>query len=208
MNAIEIDRELREDKTNVEDYILSKLTKVKRFIKTRTPFRYYSTFVTNRKNKWLLVWSYTGHDYRTICSFPVCLVETSEGIYAYSLVFNEQAHFSIYVPHFFSRYALRCGIEKKGVELIAHFFYNNLDYTYIHHSEKNPGHSYLVEQVSHDGVSFGFFFKDNIGMLYRTFITHEMAKGEQIPVFVGKEMERSEKFDVEKPEMTPWMILR
>ena len=45
-------------------------------------------------------------------------------------------------------------------------------------------------------------------MPYRTFITHEMAKGEQIPVFVGKEMERSEKFDVEKPEMTPWMILR
>ena len=29
-------------------------------IEIRTPFRYYSTFVTNRKNKWLLVWSYTG----------------------------------------------------------------------------------------------------------------------------------------------------
>lgn len=208
MNAEELDREMLADKPNVENYILSKLDRVKRFIKTRTPFRYYSTFNTKRKNKWMIVWSYTGRDYKNVYSFPVSLLETPEGVYACTMVFGEQAHFSIYVPHFFSRYALRCGVDKSGIELIAHYFYNNLDYSYIHHYEKGAEHEHLVEQVTREGVAFGFFYDNGIGMLYRTFITLEMAKGEQIPVFLRKAVERYLNNEVDKPQTCPWAVVR
>jgi hypothetical protein len=204
MSAVELDREIQADAPNVRRFIVSKYPKLFRLVKTRTPFRYYSIYNSVRKNKWMIVWSFTDNDYRTICSFPACLVESPSGTYACTLVLGEQARFSVYVPHFFSRYSQRAGIDKTGTELIAHYFYNNLDYTYHHHYDKTAEHSHLVEQVTREGVAFGFYFENEIGMLYRTFITQEMAKGEQVPLYKEKGIERYLENEVGKPPMTLW----
>lgn len=99
-----------------------------------------------------------------------------------------------FTPHFFQRYAQRTGIELTGVDLIHRYFKINPSYGFnvvperIGDKEKTNVYGSTTE-----GVALGArLYTTNHIILFKTFITYDMCKGEQIEEFAKSNEIRKE----------------
>ena len=87
-----------------------------------------------------------------------------------------------YLAHFFERCKERKNIQLFGVDLIQHYF-NVTDGSGSNMKPSNGkyGSNYDIASETSEGIELGT--ATHIGLLIKTFITHEMAKGNQVEEF-------------------------
>jgi len=154
-------------------------------------------YVSPRKNKWLIqlearTRKEIGENSRM---HSVCYADViGRGYYAYLLTStNDRWHMIIYPPHFFSRYAQRCNIHLHGIDLMERFFRDNYSYAYSEKKELIDDEKYMhyIYGSTAEGVAMGVMTVEG-NILFRTFITYYMTKGEQVAEFSKNEQIRKE----------------
>jgi len=105
------------------------------------------------------------------------------GIYAVMLIFEnkKKPYLSIYTPHFFSRFAERAKIDLHGVDLMIRYFKYNTNYTFCGQEGQmmDKWEKEYVYGTTTEGVSLGLKLEGGT-TFFKTYITHEMLKGEQV----------------------------
>jgi hypothetical protein len=198
MKEAELLDEVRKDFINAFNYSDTKEKKLRRLaIKAnRFPVYAHSFYTSPRKNKWIIFFEArskkeVGDNCRICCT---TYFNTKHGTYAVLVTFTEgKQHLILYPPHFFSRFASRCGIELHGVDLIVRFFQYNYNYVFTFKDVPLGENTYRREVygTAKEGVALGFL-TDNANVLFKTFITYDMLKGEQIDTFTANEQLRQE----------------
>lgn len=175
--------------------------KVANLIRKRTvfPARFHSYVITKRKNNWLILWEALNRSNigdRSLISF-VCFYDTPHGKYAIMPSFSEGGIMLLmFTPHFFSRFANRAVIDLTGKDLIKRYFEINYNYGFSYNTD--PGGAVNVFGSSKDGIALGIEYKGKQIILFKTFITYDMCKGQQIEVFaqsnqIRQEMQKQER---------------
>lgn len=198
MTEAELTQEVMKDMYNAFRWEDVNSNKFRRIVLKATRFPVYATFSYNspRKNKWLiLLEARTKKEFgdSSRCTY-VTTYDSPHGIYAVMVSWIEKKpQLILYPPHFFSRYRDRMQISLNGLSLMNHFFKFNCSYVYeIKRKEIKESHfSIEVYGSCRDGVCLGFMTsEDNI--MFKTFITYDMLKGEQIEKFTENEKYRQE----------------
>lgn len=180
---------LRRDLPEVLNFSDKKDTKFRRLVIKSNRFPVYASceYTSKSKNKWILfLEARNKKEYGDNSRLAwVCLAQTAIGYYVYMPHFvNKQILVNIYPPHFFSRFKLRMDLEETGVELVKRFFTYNYSYVY----EDIQGR---VAGSTKDGVVLGQRTVNN-NFLFKTFITYDMLKGEQLEKYLENEKCRQE----------------
>lgn len=139
------------------------------------------------KNRWLILYKALNKSNIGDLSLTTFVVtyETSIGRYAILLSFiDSKPVFIFFAPHFFSRYAERMKVNKSGMELMKHYFRRNYGYVY---AECKNG----VCGTTTEGVAFGFQ-TENRNFLFKTFVSSDMLKGEQVEEYFERNNLRQE----------------
>lgn len=199
MNVEEIIKEFNSDLPQVVAISDAKQSKVDKIVRKSAHYPVYlHSFVkTKRGNDWLILFeAKSKKNVGMNCLMTlVSIMNMKDGRYAimWSTVFG-RTQFIMFTPHFFSRFAQRVGIELTGMELIQRYFKINASYGFNKRKEivgemmKTNIYGSTVE-----GVALGvqLYTESNV-ILFRTFITYEMTKGEQIEAFAQAEEIRRE----------------
>ncbi len=115
----------------------------------------------------------------------VCVVSTAKGRFAImNTITNGKTHLVFFTPHFFSRYAERTESQLTGEQLLIHYFTYNYNFVYDTYQAEIYG-------STKDGICLGFISENN-NFMFKTFITYQMCKGEQISKFAENEKIRQE----------------
>lgn len=190
---------LHEIKSDYKELILlsdKKDKDVTRIVKKASvfPVRLHSFATTKRKNKWIMFWQANSRKNvgdLSILHF-VCYFDTPHGKYAIAPIFvSGKMALTLYPPHFFSRFAERMGLSITGTDLIKRFCEVNYNYAFSYKKETEVGLSAFGS--SEEGISLGVVRGDVY--LFKTFITYQMCKGEQIDTFYEKNELRKEVHD-------------
>lgn len=198
MTEEEMRKEVLSDLENAFRYSDAKDKAFRRMVIKSNKFPVYShaIYLSPRKNTWLILYEAkskkeTGDNSRV--TFVACY-NSPHGHYAVMISFiNGNNHLVIYPPHFFSRYAMRCGINLSGIDLMLHFFRFNSSYVFDL-KQVEVGKDMIRTDVfgsTKDGIAMGYL-SVNKNILFKTFITYDMAKGEQIDTFYTNEQIRKE----------------
>lgn len=197
MNYDEIKEEVRKDIPLVLDLSDKRNQKVRRAVlKSQLfPVRLY-TFVTSpNKNRWLLTWeAYSRKNIGDNILFAmVCLINTNRGRIAVMPSVQDllNPRYFIFLPHFFQRFAERTGIELTGEDLMRRFFQYNANFSIETRKRMVTENQYAIEATgtSEEGVALGYQLADG-SFFFKTFISYEMAKGEQVEEFRESESKR------------------
>ncbi len=211
MNYPDIVTQINEDYCEVLDRIRKSETKINKEILRRTVFPFsFNTihYTTRNNNKWVItvkVYSRSKLHDRKIYAY--CIMESSWGHFILRPSFSfdgQNSYIHMYSPHFFSRYRERHNVNLNGLELVEYYFSENKDYRVVR-KPCETGSIYKEEICASttDGVSLGQT-PDGLNFIFRTFITYEMLKGEQIETFnlsnkIRKEMQ--EEYQPTKAQM-------
>lgn len=198
MTESEVVQEVTSDMVNAFKYSDAKDQKFRRMVikSNRFPVYAHSIYTSPRKNIWLILFEARtkkeiGEDCRI--TFVTCY-NSPHGYYAVMVSFtNNRQHLIMYPPHFFSRYAERCGINLSGIDLMIRYFKMNASYVYAL-KDVSLSNSLIRTEVygsSKEGVAMGFRSVEG-NILFKTFITYDMTKGEQITNFAENEKIRQE----------------
>lgn len=198
MTPDEITREFREDWQQIMEVCDRKQAKADKMLRkwSSYPCSVHTVFRTRRKNTAVIIWTaksrkYTG-DNCLITSFEIIELNRK---YAIMAAFTEEEPlFLIYTPHFFSRFSERAGIEASGTDLIIRFFEKNASYGFSMKKDVFAGKEMTnVYGSTEEGVALGVRLYTNAPIvLFRTFITYDMCKGEQIETFAEADYIRRE----------------
>lgn len=202
MNYAEMIEEVRKDIPLVFDISDRKEHKVKRFIQKAAlfPVRIHSQVTSPNKNRWLLTWEAHGRKHvGDDCLFAmVCLIQTGHGRIAVMPSFQEDGDllFFVFLPHFFQRFASRMGLDMHSEDLIRRFFQYNVNFSIDTRRKSISDTKYAIEATgtSTEGVALGYQLQTG-DFFFKTFITYEMAKGDQIEKFISSEIRRTESHD-------------
>ncbi len=195
MSYEELANEVAKDYEDVNMIMRKKIPDVLKVLRrqNRFPAHLFSTVTSPRKNKWILIF-FAKNKRRLkkyVDSFLICIRETEHGkyVYRYDLPTKEGSlpGVTFYPPHFFSRYALRMGLELTGEELIKRYFKTNTAMRY------NNDHLFLSEEemkellnpvwyTSPDGISLGSVTMVPGMELFicKTFVPWNMCKKDQL----------------------------
>jgi hypothetical protein len=198
MTEKELMSEVISDSANVLRFIDAIDNKFRRLVlkTTKFPVRKCYEYTSRKKNKWLIfLEARKKKEVRDMERLTlVACYDTPHGIYAVMPTYEKgNNRIIIYPPHFFSRYAKRCGIELSGIELMKRFFPENCSYVYAHKQITIDEEHIAIEVYgsTSEGVAMGIV-SEHGNFLFRTFITYEMSKGEQIEKFAENERIRQE----------------
>lgn len=202
MSEKEMITELLYDLEDILKYSTYKDTKFRRLVLKATtfPFFAHTEYFSRNHNHWILIYLANNKkefgEKRQNIFFS--WFNSDKGMY--SVCFNlssnpHQPRILINTPHFYSRYAQRLGLKETGVELMIRYFKNNqssfLDY--------QPSERYDTEHKAgvigslNEGIAIGAI-TDNNNFIFRTFITYDMTRGEQIEKYTRTEELRKEWF--------------
>lgn len=197
MNYDEIKEEVRKDIPLVLDLSDKKNQKVRRAVlKSQLfPVRLYAFVTSPNKNRWLLTWE--AHSRKNtgdnILFAMVCFIHTDKGRIAVMPSVQDPLNpfFFIFLPHFFQRFAERKGIELTGEDLMRRFFQYNANFSIEPRKRMVTENQYAIEATgtSEEGVALGYQLADG-SFFFKTFISYEMAKGEQVEEFRESESKR------------------
>lgn len=199
MTYDEIITEVNKDVADVFELSCKKDAKIKRIIQKSQffPVRLYSFVTSSNKNRWLLTWeAYSRkHVGDNILFSMICIINNKNGRIAIMPSFQnlQRPLFFIFLPHFFQRFAERMQIDATGEELIRRFFQFNVNFSIDTKRQMVSDTQYTIESTatSPDGISLGYQLADG-NFFFKTFITYDMAKGEQIEAFRASELRRVE----------------
>ena len=201
MSYEELANEVAKDYMDVSIIMRKKMLDALKYFRRQSkfPMFLFSTVTSPRKNKWILIFFAKSKRRlkQYVDSFLVCVRETDHGkyVYRYDLPAKEGSlpGVTFYPPHFFSRYALRMGLELTGEDLIKRYFKTN---TAMHY---NADHLFLSEEemkdllnpvwyTSPDGISLGSAMVVSGMELFicKTFVPWNMCKKDQL-ITCGKE---------------------
>jgi hypothetical protein len=201
MTEQELMREVKTDFVNAFRISNYHDQKFRRMVIKSSRFPVFTQFeyTSPRKNRWIIFLE--AHSKKEIGDKSritfVCIYQAKHGYYAVMVTFtNKKQHLVIYAPHLFSRYAERCGVKLSGVELMKHFFKRNSNYVYdIRDTVINENTAIReIYGSTAEGVAMGFMSTEG-NVMFRTFITYDMTKGEQINKFAENERIRREIHD-------------
>lgn len=199
MKLDEFIKEFEIDMTNVLRVCNAKQVHFDKKVRKGTmfPMRASSLITTTRKNRWVIWWEARSRqnvgDY-SIVTFAAIL-HFFDGRYAIMRGFSHDTPvYFLYTPHFFSRFAQRCDIALEGEELIKRYFKANASYGFT--TKKDIWYNAAVVNVygsSCEGIALGVQLNLKINIIFfRTFITYDMMKGQQIDDFTLAEETRKE----------------
>lgn len=202
MTECEILQEIKYDLPDVIEISNNKEAKVRRIIQKslRFPVFVHSYITSPKKNKWIILWearSKKNIGDKALVTL-VCYHETSHGRYVFMPTWNDDKLILIvYPPHFFSRFAERMELDVTGVDLLRRYFERNNSYTYEVEKEvvSNGLCRRNVYGTSLEGVGLGAEVTGCDIILFKTFITYEMTKGQQVSLFARNEEIRKEIHD-------------
>lgn len=181
MNEVEAIKEISEDLPSLMRYIDHQEKDFRRMVIKATKFPVYQTieYVSPRKNRWIAI-----HEARNKSMyFDRCIVtffvtyNAPGGLYAILVtLYNGAAKYVFYCPHFFSRYAERMDLNLTGIDLLKCYFKRNANYVF---TRKHPD----VVGTAQDGIALGFETEYG-NFMFKTFVSNEMLKGEQVGDFL------------------------
>ena len=157
----------------------------------KLPVRIWMEHISPRKNRYLFFTRMYDKKMRIIPTGIIALRHSSDGLTAYS-TWSDGCMLvcpMVILPHAFNRYAERCGVEKRGVELIKEYFQRNgsgvdsYNQDAFGRSVRYNGEIHLANCVT-DGILLGQQQGDIF--IVRTFITYDMCTGKQREEFNDK----------------------
>lgn len=206
MTESEIVREVLADMGNAFRYEDRNSNQFRRAVIKAARFPVRSEFVyrSPRKNTWLVLReARTKKEYGDNCRITfVTTHDTPHGIYAIMVSWVEgQPQLILYPPHFFSRFRERMKLSESGKNLMLRFFRFNSSYVHETIQKKVNGDQYVVEIAGStlEGVALGLVSTEG-NVLFKTFVTYDMLKGEQIAKYLENEKIRKEIHDAPKKE--------
>lgn len=202
MTVEDMVREFSNELPQMIDVCDSKQPHVDRIIlKSKTMPVYVHTSYTSKKgNVCLILWEaknkkYVG-DNSLVTLVSVMHMPTGRYAIMWSTV-NGVPLYTIFTPHFFSRFAQRAGIQLSGVDLIRRYFKLNHSFGYNESREVFDGKEKTnIYGSTEEGIAMGakLYTESNV-FLFKTFITYDMCKGEQIEDFARADDIRRELHD-------------
>ncbi len=147
-------------------------------------------------NKWLYILiapTKKDWDQTSIVSFNMTYRDRQGKTWVVSNIFDSDVpEFVFYTPHLFARYHSRMNLDVLGDDLIYRYFKYNHTASYSYKRIKVGENQYRqdVTATTQEGVTFGV--ETPVGVLFKTFISYDMAKGEQIEDFTKSEQARKE----------------
>lgn len=183
MMHAEVYRELDADRENLERWWDHRYDEYRRraLKTTKFPVSWKTEYVSPRKNQYILIVTCTRRRFEGYYGCVLlALRKEKHGYTVYLTKLNQGTIMgkTVFLPHFFDRYAERAGIDKSGVDLIRHFFANQSG-GYILSSQQLASRSVRYNgrdhrfMAIHDGVLLGDL--DDDIFIVRTFITYDMA---------------------------------
>lgn len=124
----------------------------------------------------------------------VTVYNTPHGLYAIMVSWVDgKPELIFYPPHFFSRFRERTHKSVSGIDLIILFFRHNKSYVYeTKHVPVSEDKARMeLYGSTRDGVALGFRTSES-NIMFKTFITYDMLKGEQVEKFTQNEKIRQE----------------
>lgn len=198
MTLEEMEKELTTDMFHLMRYLDHQENQYRRMVlkATRFPFRMKPVFYTSpRKNQWMVLTEVPSrkavHSDDSKTTF-VCMLNHSNGIFCFMPLFlDNKMWIMAYLPHFFSRYASRTGLTIHGKPLIQHYFTYNASYVYkVNEGTEDGKYAIRFAASSLHGVGLGLAF--NQILLFKTFLTYDMLRGEQAEIYLKNEKIRQE----------------
>lgn len=199
MTADELVKEFTADLPQIIGVSDAKQKKADRIIKKSVLFPVYlHSFVRSKRgNDWMILIEAKSKKYIGDNSL-ITLVSTFDvGHGRYAIIWSAvqgQPQYIIFTPHFFQRFALRAGVNLTGIELIHRYFKMNPAYGFnIEKEVTGDMEKTNVYGSANEGAALGvrLYTEHNI-ILFRTFITYDMCKGEQIESFAKADQFRRE----------------
>lgn len=183
MTHAEVYKELDADRENLERWWDHRYDEYRRrALKTmKFPVSWNTEYVSPRKNQYILIVTCTRRRFEGYYGCVLLALRKEKHDYTvYLTKLNKETIMgkTVFLPHFFDRYAERAGIDKNGVDLIRHFFANQSG-GYILSAQQLASRSVRYNgrdhrfMAIHDGVLLGDL-EDDI-FIMRTFITYNMA---------------------------------
>lgn len=199
MSEAELKREVLLDMCNAFRWEDRNSNKFRRLVlkATRFPVYFAYQYTSPRKNKWIIsLEARSKKETKDDCRISyVVTYESPHGTYAVLVSWvNNEPQLIMYPPHFFSRFRDRAGVnEISTVRLMVRFFRHNGSYVYDKQTKQIAEDKYCVEVYGStlEGVCLGIFSTEG-NILFRTFVTYEMLKGEQVERFTENERIRKE----------------
>lgn len=204
MTADELVKEFTADLPQIIGVSDAKQKKADRIIKKSVLFPVYlHSFVRSKRgNDWMILIEAKSKKYIGDNSL-ITLVSTFDvGHGHYAIMWSAvrgQPQYIIFTPHFFQRFALRAGVNLTGIELIHRYFKMNPAYGFnIEKEVTGDMEKTNVYGSANEGAALGvrLYTEHNI-ILFRTFITYDMCKGEQIENFAKADQFRREMHEEE-----------
>ncbi|MGJ1205503.1 hypothetical protein [Sphingobacterium lactis] len=195
MSDKEIIAEMREDISDVRDKFVERVN-IRRLVLKAHSFPVFSEqqiIRSKRRNKWIVIYKADKKsDYKDslLKLILVCTASFTDGVHAFLITkpypdFKGDWGIARFSPHFFARYRQRFKVEKTGMDLRKHFFRKN--HSFSCDFQKNTGERAITPGrrmvgISEEGVALGFIHSE-YAIAFKTFITKEMARGEQVEHF-------------------------
>lgn len=192
MNHDEIFNEISEDL----NYVFRKYHYVKKDLEryarklTKFPTVQFTEYTSPRRNRWLYITVFHRrniHNGGAGVSFACVQKADKGGFTIHEVVVNKykEEYLVTYHPHFFDRYKQHMKSDKTGIDLIKHFFRNNLvgetDVTDAYSGKKSRDKD-AYHVCYNEGIGLGEVLGANHAQL-TTYITYDMAMGEQKKAF-------------------------
>ncbi len=199
MTTAEILGEYDKDLPQILSVCDAKQTKVDKIIRRSALFPVYlhSSVRSKRGNDWLLLFeARSKKEIGDNCRITlISTFDSTHGRYAimWTTIKDRPVHI-IFQPHFFGRYAKRAGIDLSGMELIHRYFKLNNSFGFTTQKEQYDNKIYLnAYGSSSEGIALGYWLNsERPAIFFKTFITYDMCKGQQIESFAQADEIRKE----------------
>jgi len=147
----------------------------------RFPLFFEVEFTSRNKNRWILF--FEARSKRDMDDSRVsfaCVVDSRIGLHAFMpTTIKGDMYIAVYPPHFFSRYRDRFCPDLTGLPLIKRYFRYNYNFS-LDFVERDGAQE--LHAATLDGVGLGVLGVDNM-LLFKTFVSFGMLKGEQVEKF-------------------------
>lgn len=154
------------------------------------PLKIWRDYTSTRRNRYVFFSRVYDKRMRRILTGAAAIRHTSDGLTVYTTWLGDQKMISpmVLTPHMWKRYAERVGLDKKGIDLVKHYFMHNA-HGKDSHNQRAVGRSVRYNGEEHlaccvnEGVLLGQQYGDMF--VARTFITYDMCCGQQQQEFEG-----------------------
>lgn len=181
MNKEELTQQVAEDFLQVKHYTDLRTETLRDLVWRKGQRHICDNWKSKNGNVWTWMLDIEGEDQAMMTFFTT--INTDNGLFVFKPQVTPQGFILIvYLPHFFKRYRerMKLGPKLKTLQVIRKYFRRNGNATQEYRGKGR------IEITSADGVGLGNFVSLRIRLL-RTFITRDMAYGDQEERFASQE---------------------